>query len=267
MYILISKLIYEKTLVTKAVFYHIGKGEEAEMDRFIGDSDDHQFIFWSVDHVWALAALGLLIIGLFILKGRSVNTTRCLWLEKTFAVTLLIIEGLYHMWLFTTEQWHFRQSLPLELCSLSLMVTIVLLWTGNRYLYQFVLFAGIGGAIQAMLTPVMEWSFPHFRYFHFFYTHIGIIITALYFTWVKGYRPTLRGIGGTMLTLNILLPFIWLINDQLGGNYMFLREKPGSGSVLDLLGPYPWYILSMEVVALGVFFILWNLLRGNVKKI
>jgi len=233
---------------------------------FIGDSEYHHFTFWSTAHLLALAALGLLIIGLYLLKGRTLNRRRGLWGERIFAVTLLIMEVLYHVWLISIGEWKLSQSLPLELCSLSMMVTIILLWTGNRYLYQFVLFAGIGGAIQAMLTPVMNWGFPHFRYFHFFYTHIGIIVTPLYFSWIKGYRPTLRGIGGTMLALNSLLPIIWLINAQFGGNYMFLRQKPASGSFLDFLGPYPWYIVSMEIMALGVFFIIWILLRVNVTK-
>ena len=46
---------------------------------------------------------------------------------------------------------------------------------GTGGLIDFVFFAGIGGALQAMATPVLDVGFPHFRYFHFFYTHIGII--------------------------------------------------------------------------------------------
>ena len=171
------------------------------------------------------------------------------------------MEVLYHVWMNWTGRWDLSDSLPLELCSFSLIVAIVLLWTGNKHLVDFVFFAGIGGALQAMATPVLDLGFPHFRYFHFFYTHIGIILTALYFTWMKGYRPTFKGIMKTMIALNVLMPFIFVINILFHGNYMFLHEKPYNGSLLDYLGPYPWYILSLEGVAFIIFVCLWLLFR------
>lgn len=181
--------------------------------------------------------------------------------ERLFALTLLVMEVLYHVGMIVTGRWGLSDSLPLELCSISLLVAIVLLWTGNRHLYDFIFFAGIGGALQAMATPVLDVGFPHFRYFHFFYTHIGIIITALYFTWMKGYRPTFIGIIKTMIILNLLLPLIFAVNVFFQGNYMFLREKPVNGSLLDYLGPYPWYILALEGVAFLIFVFLWLLFR------
>jgi hypothetical integral membrane protein (TIGR02206 family) len=173
------------------------------------------------------------------------------------------MEVSYHGWMISTGRWMASQSLPLELCSISLMVAILLLWTGKKQLIDFVFFAGIGGALQAMATPVLDIGFPHFRYFHFFYIHIGIILTALYFTWMKDYRPTFKGIMKTMFALNLFLPVIMAVNALTQGNYMFLREKPVNGSLLDYLGPYPWYILSLEGVAFIFFICLWQLFRGR----
>lgn len=222
------------------------------------------FVMFSAAHWSAIAAIVFAAILLFTLKDR-INPNRK-W-ERFVAVTLLIMDIGYHVWLIGSNRWRLIDSLPLELCSLSLLAAIFLLWTGNRKLYPFVFFAGIGGALQAVLTPVLDLSYPHFRYFHFFYTHGGIILTALYFTWVKGARPTFKGVLQTMLVLNLLLPVIFLVNLLVEGNYMFLRMKPINGSLLDYLGPYPWYLLSLEAVAFLIFTILWFLFRerNNLK--
>ena len=43
--------------------------------------------------------------------------------------------------------------------------------------------------------------------------------------------------------------FDWLT----GSNYMFLAAIPAKGSLLSVLGPWPWYILSATGVALVLF--------------
>lgn len=219
-------------------------------------------MMFSLAHWGAIAVLITFMLLLFITRTRwTVSEKSILSMERSFGLSLLVIDILYHVWLVQSDRWELSNSLPLELCSISLLLTIVLLWTGNRLVYQFVFYAGIGGALQAMLTPVLDMDFPHFRYFHFFYTHAGIILTALYFTWVKGYRPTFKGILTTLLALNISLPFIFWINYLFEGNYMFLQRKPSGGSLLDFLGPYPWYILSLEIVAFLIFIFLWFLFK------
>lgn len=220
------------------------------------------FEMFSSAHLAAIVALFFVIILLFLSRKKwSFKSHNIRRTERLFASSLLIMDIFYHIWLFQAGRWNISNSLPLELCSISLVMTIILLWTSNKHVYDFVFYAGIGGALQAVATPVLDMGFPHFRFFHFFYTHIGIVITALYFTWVKGYRPTFKGIIKTMVALNVLLPIVLAINIFFQGNYMFLRAKPTNGSLLDFLGPYPWYILSLEGVTFFIFVVLWLIFR------
>jgi hypothetical integral membrane protein (TIGR02206 family) len=152
--------------------------------------------------------------------------------------------------------WDVQTSLPLELCSVTLLLSILMLIFRSRWLYPIILFAGIGGALQAVLTPNLAYAFPHYRFIHFFVAHSAIILAALYMTWIEGLKPTWKSVGGAMLFLNGLALIVWIVDDALGANYMFLAGKPSTPSILDVLGPYPLYILAEEAIALLFFSLL-----------
>lgn len=88
-----------------------------------------------------------------------------------------------------------------------------------------------------------------------------MIWVVFYFTWVKEYRPTIWSVVKVFVFLNILLPIVIVINKLVGGNYMFLSHKPSTPSLLDYLGPYPWYLLSLEGLLLLLSLFIWLLLR------
>ena len=224
--------------------------------------EENAFEMFSRAHVAAIVVFFFVIVLLFLSKKKwSFQPQNLRRLEHVFGWSLVVMDVFYYIWLFQADRWNVSNSLPLELCSISLVMTVILLLTGNNHVYDCsdsfpILHWGL-----LLATPVLDLSFPHFRFFHFFYTHMAIVVTALYFTWVKGYRPTFKGIVKTMVALNVLLPMVFAINVYVQGNYMFLRTKPTDGSLLDFLGPYPWYILSLEGVAFLIFVILWLLFR------
>ncbi len=42
---------------------------------------------------------------------------------------------------------------------------------------------------------------------------------------------------------------------------MFLARKPSTPSLLDLLAPWPWYLLQLELVALALCFLMLGVVR------
>ena len=236
---------------------------------WFGDSNQgYEFKLFSISHVVILAILLLVSIGIF-LKRAKLKGEKWRFVEIGIALLLFIIEGIYHVWLFVNGNWNVSIALPLDLCSILLFLTVLLLLTHKRIFYELLFFAALLGPTQAVITPSLQYDFPHFRFLHFFFTHLMFIWVSLYFTWVKGFRPTFNSVIKLFVFLNILLPLIILINNRVGGNYMFLSQKPNHPSLLDILGPYPWYIFSMEGLLITLSIIVWLIFRekGSVSRV
>ncbi|MFJ5760832.1 TIGR02206 family membrane protein [Neobacillus sp. NPDC093182] len=230
------------------------------MGWFGGSYKGFDFQMFSVSHFVIIALLFLGSVLIFINRD-TLRDKKWRKAEIMVGLSLLLIEVTYHIWMTVNDMWDVSHAIPLELCSLSLILSVLLLVTRKKIIYEVLLFTALLGASQAIFTPLLNFEFPHFRYFHFFYTHLMMIWVVLYFTWVHGYRPTIWSVLKLFVFLNVLMPIIMLINKAVNGNYMFLSHKPNSASLLDLLGPYPWYIFSMEFLLISLSLIVWLIFR------
>ncbi|WP_336759182.1 YwaF family protein [Paenibacillus sp. USHLN196] len=224
--------------------------------------DAELFILFSTSHIVTISGIAVLIVLLFLLRHRL-----RLWSERarrTLRIVLACImfgcEIVLQLWYIYGGIWSLQTSLPLELCSLSLLLSGVLLLTRCRWLHSALLFAGIAGALMAILTPNLGYAYAHFRFIQFFVAHACIILALLYMTWVEQLRPSWRSVAGSMIFVNVAALFVYIVDILLDANYMFLRFKPSTPSVLDMLGPYPMYILGEEVLALVLFSLMYVLL-------
>ncbi|MDR6997801.1 TIGR02206 family membrane protein [Neobacillus niacini] len=227
-----------------------------------GTNKEYFFEMYSVSHFTMIAILILGAAGIYFFR----NKIKCRTAEVGTAISLMVFEITYHIWMLINGIWEISSALPLELCNISLILTGLLLLTRKKVFYEILLFTALLGATQALITPILHYDFPHFRFFHFFYTHLMIIWVPLYFTWVYGYRPTIWSVVKLFVFLNMLMPFIMLINKLVHGNYMFLSHKPATASLLDILGPYPWYILSMEGLLFSLNLLVWLIFKEKVVK-
>ena len=50
--------------------------------------------------------------------------------------------------------------------------------------------------------------------------------------------------------------FVGLVDGLTGADYMFLASRPVHWSLLSVLGPWPWYILSAAAIALLLLLLL-----------
>lgn len=150
-------------------------------------------------------------------------------------------------------QLSLAESLPLQLCAVAALLTAWMLWRRSYAAYEIVYFWGIGGSIAAMLTPDLSVGFPHPRFFHFFLGHGLIMLGVMHATFAWQFRPGLRSVGKAIMASIVLMLVIGLLNELLGTNYMYLCAKPAQNTLMDAMGVWPWYLLTLIVAGSAVY--------------
>jgi len=145
-----------------------------------------------------------------------------------------------------------RDALPLHLCDLVLLLAPVALLTRRQLLLELLYYWGVGGSLQALLTPALFSGFPALVCLAFFAGHALSVTCALYAVVVLGLRPRRWSPLWAWLITNAYAAAVFPVNVLLNTNYLYIMRKPATPSLLDVLGPWPWYLLPLEAVALGV---------------
>lgn len=145
------------------------------------------------------------------------------------------------------------QQLPFHLCAILVFVSAWMLWRRSYPVFEVVYFWTFGGVVQALLTPNVPAGFPHPAFVIHFVTHGLLLLAALYATLVLGFRPRPVSILKAFAALNLYALLVLPLNLLLDTNFLFLLRKPAAPSLLDHLGPWPWYLLTLEGIALAVF--------------
>jgi hypothetical integral membrane protein (TIGR02206 family) len=160
----------------------------------------------------------------------------------------------------------FPNHLPLELCDASLILVILSLFTLKKRVFDLAYFLTLGGATMALITPNLWEPFPSFGAVQFFIAHGLIVGGVLFLIWSRLASPRPGSIGRAMLGLNVVAALVGTFDAIFKTNYMYLRAKPGNASLLDFLGPWPWYIACAELLALAIFGLLYLPYRKRAGK-
>jgi hypothetical integral membrane protein (TIGR02206 family) len=221
------------------------------------DYSGRPFELFGRPHLAALAVVAAVNIG-WAVVGPGLTPEARLLVRGGMALWLLANEAVFHLWTLSTRQWTVQTMLPLHVCAILIYLTAYMLLSGNYYAYEFCYFLGVGGAVQALLTPdAGRYGFPHVRFFTTLIAHSLLFSAPLYMTLVEGYRPVPLSIVRVVVELMALAVVVGLINWRLGSNYMYLMRPPDTPSLIDKLGPWPWYLLSLFGLALIVLVVLY----------
>ena len=158
-----------------------------------------------------------------------------------------------------------EHSVPLQLCDLAELTAAYALWSRRKWAFTLAYYWGLPLSSQALITPDLTApDFPGHSFLTFFALHLLIVWAAIYLTWGRGMRPGWRNYRFAVITTLAWGAFTFTFNTIAGTDYGFLNRKPLNPSLLDFLGPWPYYVLAEVVVVAAVWALMtwpWELKR------
>ncbi len=159
----------------------------------------------------------------------------------------------YSVGLGVAGTWTAKTDLPLALCNIGVVVAAVACFFQLPMLVEITYFIGLAGTLQAVLTPDLSVAFPHLVFFEYLIGHLGIVFAAVFLVVGLDISPRRGAVTRVFLIAAVYTAFVGLIDAVTGADYMFLRSAPSEWTLLRLLGPWPWYVVSASAVALVLF--------------
>lgn len=213
-----------------------------DADRFVVLGGSHLIALW-------VLASGVLVLVTFGHDGSR-------RFDRAFAIAIVGVTVPLQLLQFTPAEWDLKTSLPLQLCDWAWLVAALALWTRSRLAATITYLWGLTLTTQGIITPDLASPFPEPRWWMFWAMHVLIVWAAVYVVWCLGLHPTWRTFGQAVAITLVWLFLTLSFNAVVGTNYGYLNGKPDRASVLDLFGPWPWYV-AVEIV---VVVVLWALL-------
>lgn len=160
-------------------------------------------------------------------------------------LTYLVGEGLRG----TLTGWDF---LPFHLSDFAIFLAIYALVTLRQRAAELLYFLSLS-ALFALATPDVERGFADWRTVVFFVTHGATVVSAAALTFGFGLKPQRGSVLRAIVFVNLYALVAAAINAVLGTNFLYLCGKPAQPSLLDYLGEWPWYLLSVELLMAALF--------------
>jgi hypothetical integral membrane protein (TIGR02206 family) len=232
--------------------------------------DTRPFQPFSPSH-WLVLGFTLLVGALLIRWFRRADApaAKKQWIRDQIAIVLIVAVALdpvlawlrYHADPSTAWQIVVQDSLPLHLCD---VVSLLLAWalaTGDRYVAEVGYFWSVAATTQGLLTPTLpfDWHSPEF--YAFFAQHGGAPVAGMLLAFGIGLSPQAGYFKRMVIWSWAYLIGMFLLNLLLGTNYGFINGKPTVPSLLDHLGPWPWYLIPLQIIGFSFYLILGEAAR------
>ncbi|HMQ08958.1 MAG TPA: TIGR02206 family membrane protein [Saprospiraceae bacterium] len=215
--------------------------------------DNGQFENYSSEHFIALIICAVVTFLLFFKVRTQWNEEKARWVIVVLLSTgmcLQLLKPVIRTYMGTFDP---TDDFPFHLCNVMAVFMPFIMYFKWRTFWGIAFFWVIAGTFQALFTPTLTESFPHYEYFRYWLVHASLPVAAVFAILIYKWSITWRDMVHSMIALNVFALLVTPINLMLNGNYLYLRSKPPGDTLYNFLGPWPYYILSLEVVMFLLF--------------
>jgi hypothetical integral membrane protein (TIGR02206 family) len=212
------------------------------------------YIAFGVEHIASM----LIILAAWVIIpfwGSKLNQWQIQFIATILAVLTISVELFDDVYRFQDGHWLLIRDLPLHMCGFSTFLSAYALYTRSQMSFEFAFFWGIGGALQAILTPDMTRFYSPYYFYISQISHAIIILNVLWMLTVFKLKIGKYAIHRTVLLTLVLMIFVGTFNFITSSNYFFLCEKPGGASPF-LIGEWPIYIIFLILFGIAIMWML-----------
>jgi hypothetical integral membrane protein (TIGR02206 family) len=224
----------------------------------------HEFSAYGPSHLVIFVVFAVGAVVLVVLGRRHGTTPVARRAGRLVAVAMLGVQIGVVVHSSMPSRFGIDHSIPLHLSDLVALVAVYALWAYRQWASALTYYWGLTLSTQAFVSPALRGpDFPGLEFLLFWSLHLFVVWTACYLTWGIGMRPGWREYRITLALTACWAAVAMVFNAITGANYGFLNSKPEIGSVLDALGPWPWYLISEAVLVLAIWALMtWPWVRS-----
>jgi hypothetical integral membrane protein (TIGR02206 family) len=208
------------------------------------------------EHVIAISVTAVVVAAVLVAGRRHPGR----WVDAgaiAIAVAVVLSEAGWWVINIANGTWTVRWSLPLHICEAGcFLLAAALIWR-SRFAMEMSYFWALGGTLPGLFTPDVPGHFPMPVYFQYYLEHGLLVLGAFYMVVVLRMRPAPGAVKRVSVATALYAVAIAVVDYFTGGNYLFLRNLPPTRTFLDYMGPWPWYIVTLTVLAVVMFTLLY----------
>ncbi len=221
------------------------------MDAFL--IENGRFVNYGIEHlICFILCIGFIVMLLYVGnkhwnkdQNRLILTLIC-----SIGAFLQIFKLVYRYYTGSLDLSH---DLPLHLCNILTIIMPFIVWFDWKKMWGITFFWIMAGCAQSIFTPTLTESLPHYEALRYWAVHAIIILAALHGLVVLKYNLSIIDVLSSIVAINVLAAILYPINLLFNANYMYLNAKPPGKTFYDLLGTWPGYIVSLEIIIIMLF--------------